>query len=162
LHKPGSAWSTARAIVDRVTAALAAPGPRKYSRAMLSLRDRRRTAWIAILAILLNAFAPALSHAAAARLGVTWLEICTQDGLKRVAVEYRGARPDIPPGAHVVVDDHCPYCAPHGASFAHSLPAVVAAAVLAGPAALAVDAPAALPQRAIWTSRHARAPPSIS
>jgi len=129
---------------------------------MLSLRNRRRTAWVAILAILLNAFAPALAHAAAARLGVTWLEICTQDGLKRVAIEHRSARPDIPPGAHVVADDHCPYCAPHGASFAHSPPAVAAAAVIAGPAALVVDSPAVASQLATWTSGRARAPPSSS
>lgn len=129
---------------------------------MVSLRNRRRVAWIATFAILLNAFAPAVSHALAARLGVTWLEICTQDGLKRIEVEYRGARPDIPPGAHVVATDHCPYCAPHGASFAHTPPAAPGGVLLAGPAAVSAVLPTSAPQLAVWASGHARAPPSVS
>jgi hypothetical protein len=129
---------------------------------MISLRIRRRVAWIATFAILLNAFAPAVSHALAARLGVTWLEICTQDGLKRIEVEYSGARPDIPPGAHVVATDHCPYCAPHGSSFAHTPPAAAGGVLLAGPAALGAVVPASAPQPAVWACGHARAPPSVS
>ena len=129
-------------------------------RVMLSLRNGRRTAWIAIFAILLNAFAPAVAHALAARSGALWLEVCTQDGLKRIAVEYRGARPDIPPGSHVVAEQHCPYCAPHGATFAHTPPAMPSPGVLAGPAVLACDLQAAAPRLSVRTSDHARAPPS--
>lgn len=126
---------------------------------MFSVRNRRRTAWLAILAILLNAFAPAMSHAMAAHFGISLLEVCTPDGLKRIAVEYSAARPDVPQGAHVAVDSHCPYCAPHGASFAHTPPALPAVAVLGGPAALASAHPSLAPQRSVWTGGHARAPP---
>jgi hypothetical protein len=126
---------------------------------MFSLRNSRRTAWLAIFAILLNAFAPAVSHAMAAHFGVSWLEVCTPDGLKRIAVEYSAARPDIPPGAHIVADTHCPYCAPHGASFAHAPPALPAVAVLGGPAVLSSDPQSVALQRSVWTGGHARAPP---
>ena len=129
---------------------------------MLKQRYRRPAAWIAIFAILLNGFAPAVSHALQARLGITWLEICTPDGLKRIAVEYSGARPDIPPGTHVVANDHCSYCAPHGATFVHVPPKPGVPAVLAGPALLVASPWVGAPQLALWTSWHARAPPSIS
>lgn len=129
---------------------------------MLALRQRRRFSWIAVFAILLNALAPATSHALAARLGVALLEICTADGLKRVAVRYEGARPDLPPGAHVALTDHCPYCAPHGASVAHVPPSGPRVAVLPGPAVVDAVLPDGVPQRAGTSSGDARAPPAIS
>lgn len=129
---------------------------------MISLAHRRRVAWFAVFAVLLNALAPAMSHALAARLGVTWLEICTKDGLKRIAVNYQGARPDLPAGAHVAAPDHCPYCAPHGASVAHVPPAGAIVPVVTGPALVAAVLTTRAPQRAEWSSGHARAPPAFS
>ena len=130
---------------------------------MLSSSNRRRIAWVATFAILLNAFAPAVSHALAARLGVTWLEICTPDGLKRIAVEARALRPDIPPAAHVAANDnHCAYCAPHGATFAHAPPAAHVARLLGGAEILVTQLRTALPQLFPWSSKHSRAPPALS
>ena len=72
---------------------------------------QKLTSWIAILAILLNTLAPAATHALAAR-DAPWLETCRD---ARTAVE-RG-QPGIPGAAHGVSFEHCPYCAPHGASY---------------------------------------------
>jgi hypothetical protein len=125
-------------------------------------RRYRRTAWIAMFAILLNGFAPAVSHALAARLGVTWLEICTPDGLKRVAVRYEGARPDLPPGAHVAADDHCPYCTAHGSAYAFTPPTASALPILAGPAEIVVSSHTSARGLATPAGWHARAPPSFA
>ncbi len=129
---------------------------------MFPLRQRRRVGWIAVFAILLNALAAAMSHALAARLGVTSLEICTADGLKRVAVRYEGARPDLPPGALVALTDHCPYCAPHGASVAHVPPSGPLVAVQSGPSFVVAVLPRGESQRAATSRGDARAPPSVS
>jgi Protein of unknown function (DUF2946) len=129
---------------------------------MPRLRNRRWLAWIAICAILLNAFAPSLAHALAARHQVSWLEVCTSTGLARTALDPRAARTEIPSGAHFVATDHCPYCAPHGASFAHAPPTVVLPAAINGPAVLSPQRFAA-PATAAPTARFlARAPPSFS
>ena len=114
-----------------------------------------------MFAILLNAFAPSLSHAVAARLGVDLLEICTKDGLKRIVVDRRDARPDVPPGAHVVASEHCLYCAPHGATYAHTPSSTLAPAIV-GAAAPAVEPRAHSAQVIAWTGAHARAPPRHS
>ncbi len=127
---------------------------------MFSQPHRRRAAWIAILAILFNAFVPAMSQAVAAQLGITWLEICTKDGLKRIAVSSEHARPDLPPGAHVAVTEHCPYCAPHGgAAFADLPPASVSAPVLAGADLPPASPPSLAPLQSPAARAHARAPP---
>lgn len=128
---------------------------------MFSQSHRRRAAWIAILAILFNAFVPAMSQAVAAQLGITWLEICTKDGLKRIAVSNEDARPDLPTGAHVAVTDHCPYCAPHsGTTNAHLPPAPFAVPVVAGADLLPAQPPSAAPPHVFIARAHARAPPA--
>jgi hypothetical protein len=129
---------------------------------MFALRQRRRAAWIAVFAILLNALAPALSHAVAARLGAALLEICTADGLKRVAVHDQGVRPDVPSGAHAALGDHCPYCAPHGASVGHPPSGGPLVALFEGPALIVAVEPESALQRADGSSGDARAPPVVS
>lgn len=74
----------------------------------MRLSDKRNVLhlWIAILALLFSAIAPAVSHAMSAASGVPGLEMCTIDGVK-------------PPPAKSLSDailhafEHCPYCAAH-------------------------------------------------
>ena len=75
---------------------------------VLTLRLRRTLAWWLLAVMLMGALAPTVSRARAAELGtaaVTWMEVCTNQGMQKVAVQGQDqSTPD-----HVVVD-HCPLC----------------------------------------------------
>ena len=68
-------------------------------------------AWIALLAMLLLALLPTLSRAMAVAQGesAVWAEICTAQGMKRVALDSQTSDPAAPEaaGGHL---DHCPFC----------------------------------------------------
>jgi hypothetical protein len=68
---------------------------------------RRLTSWIAALAILLAALAPALSHALASATGTNWIEICTTQGSKWIQAGEDGTE-RAPASSHLL--EHCPYC----------------------------------------------------
>lgn len=69
--------------------------------------------WMACLAILVSALAPAISHAVQRNAPAGWTEICTLTGAKLVRVEADSASKSSPesPAAHAL--KHCPYCAVH-------------------------------------------------
>jgi hypothetical protein len=69
---------------------------------------RRITSWIAVLAVLLAALAPALSHALASATGNQWIEVCTAQGSKWVQAGQDGSEREAPASAHL--SEHCPYC----------------------------------------------------
>lgn len=72
-------------------------------------RTRALHVWIALLAILFGALAPAFSHAVAPRDRLAGsMEICTMDGIKTVSSDDAGtgAPPD-----HIL--KHCSYCLSH-------------------------------------------------
>lgn len=74
---------------------------------MRSLRAHRFVAtWVAVLAVLMAALAPALSHA----MGSSWVEICTVQGSKWVQVDEGGDN-GAPTSTHPF--EHCPYCTLH-------------------------------------------------
>jgi len=66
--------------------------------------------WIAILAVLMGAFAPTLSKVLQARDAQRWLEVCRSLAPRSVAAEN-------PPGSDAPQQDHaqghCPYCSLH-------------------------------------------------
>ena len=75
---------------------------------VLNLRLRHRLAWWLLAVMLLGALAPTVSRARAAAQGasgVTWMEVCTAQGMQQVAV---GDSQD--PAPATVVVDHCPLC----------------------------------------------------
>jgi hypothetical protein len=110
-------------------------------------RSRRPIVAIAIFAILLNAFAPAVARALAP-LGPG--EICS-------------AQSTADAGQHAPADkflqQHCLYCAPHAGSFGLPPPAALSVATggagTSGVGGEAVPAPA----RAAWSTAQPRAPP---
>ncbi|WP_151638601.1 MULTISPECIES: DUF2946 domain-containing protein [Noviherbaspirillum] len=76
---------------------------------------RLLTAWMALLAILLVALAPSISHAFAAKSPSSpkTVEICTASGVKQVSVPYEGT---LKPFSTVKHDQHfedCPFCRIH-------------------------------------------------
>lgn len=110
-------------------------------------RARRPLAAIAIVAILLNAFAPALARAFMP-LGLG--EVCTTQATA-------DAGHSMPAGQFL--QEHCPYCAPHAGSF--GLPPPAALSLAAPDAAAAGGGAEAVPalRRAAWTAAQPRAPP---
>lgn len=77
-----------------------------------SRRHRRLTLWLATLALVFAALAPALSHALARATGASeMVEVCTVMGSRWVAVNAdSNAGPADPMGAAASSFDHCPYC----------------------------------------------------
>ena len=75
---------------------------------LLTPRLQRWLAWWLLAVTLLGALAPTVSRARAAAQGqacVTWMEVCTSQGMQQVAV---GDSQD--PAPATVVVDHCPLC----------------------------------------------------
>ena len=124
------------------------------------LRRRLRLfTWIALVAMLGLGVLPAVSHALARAGGSgDWAEVCSADGLKRVAVEGAPVEPGGLPAAAGI--DHCPFCAP-GTPAAGLPPAplqawLAPAAVVAAPPAVRLPPVLAAP----WAAAQPRAPPA--
>jgi hypothetical protein len=114
---------------------------------------RRRSAFLALSAVLLQAFAPLLAGAAPGA-AVDHMEICTAQGVVQVAVDADNA-----PGQSTVAPEHCPACATHGAVAAPALRPQAQQPASAVP--IAVRQPAAVFVAAYPASRP-RAPPASS
>jgi len=88
-------------------------------------QNRRLISWLACMAILLNALAPAISHAMASTQNesVLWAEICSVAGNKFVPVDFGQPASNQPADSKNRGDtqpmssmQHCPYCLPHAGS----------------------------------------------
>lgn len=94
----------------------------------------RRTVWIACFAVLMNALAPAISHAMAARANVpaTW-ELCGADGSIAIHAGLLAEQlADKAAGHEAGMMADCGYCVPHGGSFALMPPAAAGFGLLDG------------------------------
>ncbi|MET0319555.1 MAG: DUF2946 domain-containing protein [Duganella sp.] len=92
---------------------------------------RRLTVWIAMLAILFSALAPAVSHAIEAGRGTAaWVEICTVAGAKMVRLGDAPMKPVQDALQHHM--DNCPYCAAHAGGPGLPPPAALTFAILGG------------------------------
>lgn len=124
--------------------------------------SRRLCAWIATLAVLMAALAPAISQAVGARGAATWIEVCTAGGSRWIASDPAAPAGEAPaPGLEHALD-HCPYCSLH-APLADLPPAPAAALPDPGldhvlPRAF-LQAPRTLHA---WRQAQPRAPPLVS
>ena len=122
---------------------------------------RALTSWIAVLAILMAALAPTISHALGSKASANWIDICSSVGAKWVQpnAEPTGKAPN-PAAAHVF--DHCPYCSLH--ANATGLPPT--SVTLALPLVFGDEFPIAFlaAPRTLhaWVSAQPRAPPLFS
>ena len=121
---------------------------------------RRRTAGLALLAMLAMVLMPTLSHALGQAAGADAVEICTAQGKAWVQADASGDGPR--PAAAAGPLDHCPYC-----SLGTQLPALLPAPLAWVPPARLLQAyperfyrAARTPQA--WRSAQPRAPPSFS
>ncbi|MGE5622679.1 MAG: DUF2946 domain-containing protein [Bacillota bacterium] len=123
---------------------------------------QRFTAWIACLAILMAALAPAISHALAASgkgSSAAWDEVCTVDGVK--SLHEHGAH-DSGPADNGMHFEHCPFCFTHAASFGLPPSAQTFIPLAAGSPVrplLFFHSPRPL---FAWAAAHPRAPPVVS
>jgi hypothetical protein len=114
---------------------------------------RRRSALLALLAVLLHALAPLYANAAPAG-AVDHVQLCTAQGVVTVEVESSGT-----PSGKPSTPDHCSVCAFQGSVAAPSQAAPVPPA-LAGATLAAPDLP--LPYFVASESARPRAPPQHS
>jgi Protein of unknown function (DUF2946) len=121
-------------------------------------RQRALHVWIALLAILFSALAPALSQAVAAPAPFAGqMEICTMDGIRSISPDDPGT--GAPPSDHF--QKHCSICLTHPAPPALLPPTafVIASAASVQPwPPLFYQAPHALFP---WTAASPRAPPAF-
>jgi len=113
--------------------------------------------WIAILAMLMGAFAPTLSQVLQARDAQRWLEVCRSLAPRSLAAENPSGS-DLPQQDHA--KGHCPYCNLH--VLALGLPPSAWHLFMPGlrfAAPAQPDAVAALPS--LWHVAHARGPPDL-
>ncbi|MEI2678917.1 MAG: DUF2946 domain-containing protein [Burkholderiaceae bacterium] len=121
---------------------------------------RRFACWMAVLAVLMAALAPAISHALGTTGATSWTEVCTAQGSRWVQED--GARGGDPaPGAQHAFE-HCPYCSFHS----HEVgipPAPLRALPASEPAPAVPQAFLAAPRTLhAWLSAQPRAPPLFS
>ncbi|HEY4081624.1 MAG TPA: DUF2946 domain-containing protein [Burkholderiaceae bacterium] len=125
-------------------------------------QDRQRfTIWVAILAVLMMAFAPLMSQAFGAKSASGWAEICSVYGSKWVKIDAGTTDPQpTPVSGHPL--DHCPYCSLHTNALGMPPPAPV---ILRAVATYQEVPPAFLlaprTQHA-WRSAQPRGPPFLA
>ena len=119
--------------------------------------QRRLTAWLAMLALLLGTLAPALAQAVVAGSERSdWVQVCSATGMVWVQADHAAGDPAAAPVADMAMP--CPWCSLH--SPATGLPPAPASGLAAfAPAALARDAAAAAAPVGVWIAAPARAPP---
>jgi len=119
-------------------------------------------AWIACIAVLMAALAPAISQAVATRADGPqgWTEVCTTQGMQRILIQGAPALPDAPAPEHFSFE-HCPFCLTHaGVAVLPPVPIRLPASVGRDSLpALFLDAPRPL---FAWLSAPSRAPPFTS
>ncbi len=119
------------------------------------------TSWLAILAILMAAFAPSISHALGSKFGPSWVEVCTPSGAKWVQAG-NGAGDEAPAlsGGHLL--EHCPYCSLHANAIAVPATPVASVPLLLPPHDLPIAFLAVPRTLYAWVSAQPRAPPQFS
>jgi hypothetical protein len=121
-----------------------------------SAKRRTLQLWIAMLAILFSALAPAVSQALASSTPSALLEMCSVDGVKAVDGQTQA------PSKSMLGMEHCAYCLTHANSPALLPPAVAGFAVIGGHdfyPPLFYTAPQPLHT---WSAAKPRGPPSRS
>ena len=119
--------------------------------------QRRFTAWLAMLALVLAALLPTLAQAAVAGSDRSdWMQICSASGMVWIQAEPDAAGTDSAP--MVDMEMHCPWCTLHN-PVAGLPPASVLNFTAAASTPLLGPVKVAAPPVGVWTAAPARAPP---
>lgn len=91
-------------------------------RRCLQRTRQRLTLWLALLAMCFGVLAPTVSHALAASGSSTWVEVCTAQGMRWVALADQASPADSGPadasGGPAAHLEHCPACHAAGVGLA--------------------------------------------
>ena len=121
---------------------------------MSTRRGRRKlSSWIALLAILMVTFVPAMTGAFSASAGLPWDKLCSAANVDK------SGTPDSPAAPHAF--EHCPYCALHADLAPPPDPRVADAGVALAFRAFPVAFARAPRGNAVWATGQPRAPPSF-
>ncbi len=130
----------------------------------LTRLQRRFTAWVALLALVLGALAPTVAHAMVAGSDLAdWLEVCSVSGMVWFKADTGEVRDQLPDGRAPASDtsQQCAWCTLNGGNA--SLPVVAASLYL--PPRL-IDFPPAFYHAplasTVWAPAQSRAPPSAA
>ncbi len=124
----------------------------------LTRLQRRFTAWVALLALVLGALAPTVAQAAlAGQDRADWLQICSVSGMVWVQVDA-GPQVDPLPTPMGDASQHCPWCTLHGGAAglpaAHAMPPLAPRLTGLPPAFYTAPLTAT-----VWAPPPSRAPP---
>jgi len=126
----------------------------------LTRRSLRRFTWIAILVMWASALMPTIARALAAQAPASWVEVCTDVGMKRVAVDDDGRPADTgAPASANPMTDHCVFCSlggPDGAALPASGTPLLTSGLSDTVPVLFLRAPYTLHA---WAHAQPRAPP---
>lgn len=123
--------------------------------------SRVLTSWIAVLAILMAALAPSMSHALGAKYGASLIEVCTSMGAKWVQGDS-GSTDQAPLSGDAQVSEHCPCCSLHANAIAIPAAPLTLALAPALPELLPTAFLAAPHTLFAWLAAQPRAPPFSS
>jgi hypothetical protein len=119
----------------------------------------RRSAFIALFAVLLNALAPTLSYAMAVGKGGAVVEMCTSFGLKKVEVPRTDGEADTS-AAHGF--KHCQFCLSAGTPPPPTEQAAAVFVPLQTAMVVASDRQIVRNPLLFWSASHKRGPPSLA
>lgn len=124
---------------------------------LLTFRQRRLTAWLALWLVVVGALLPSLSQAALRLHGpADWIEVCTSTGMAWVQADPDAAEP-----ADQGTGLSCPWCTAPG--WGHALPPSPPQATALAPVHFR-ERPPAYARGAhtdhVWRTAQARAPPA--
>lgn len=125
----------------------------------LSHRTRHFAAWLATLAMLFGALAPAAAQVVAVSHGAPgWVQVCSASGMLWVRIDTETARNPADAGEPLVDGArHCPWCKLHGAAGLPPAPLPAFHVSMASAPPLAI--PRSTPVRTDWPAAQSRAPP---
>lgn len=131
---------------------------------MPPMRFRRTSgvfaSWVAVLALLMAALAPAISHALRTRDGASAIEVCSSLGARWVLPDGSSTDP-VPPAGQGHPFEHCPYCSLHSQALAIPPAPAVLTPAIATAELLPLAFPAAPLTLFAWVGAQPRAPPSF-
>jgi len=114
--------------------------------------------WIAIFAVLLSTFLPAVSPSRGAAASIPWADICASGGANPVSTTAAPAG-DPPAKSHGGTIGHCPYCFSNPASHSAPPPNQVQPVALVESRRAIVPTLEAARAHAAWHKPQSRAPP---
>jgi hypothetical protein len=122
--------------------------------------QRRFTAWLAMLAVVLSSLVPTLAQAVVVASDRSdWMQVCSATGMVWVQADHAVGDTQSAPAADVGMQ--CPWCSLHSPATS-LLPALASGVASAAPASLGDGVMAKASPVGVWIAAPARAPPFVS